>query len=479
MATTIRLEPQEFQSAYNEIITVLDSNKKSRPKFKHVVEIWIDGVYSSKLKVAPNPDGFGVVNLSKHIESYLTSDLDLADVDVFKNIPNSFVKYEIVLKEEYVYDVPFLTVSNNGGFAQYNFSTDHYMELGDFMTVNASLEASYIGEQEITNVVDSSTVVTTKPYVATSVGNAELTSGATTILDDPAVFSEDKYALNNVVDWVDVPNFDPSVYEVESTTPALFLTNLSQNQTVFLDDRINFNFYNKTTNEAYYLEVDSTLGVIRIENNLKTTSDANKFLSVGVAPADILNHSGSTVTLVSGVNPNIDDTIEEYSVVLTDSAGNPTSERFYFKIKSECSPYTNYKLIYLNRSGSFSDFNFELGSNKNVNVKRTNYNKNYGNVTQNGEVITYGWNSYDRGVSSLDTDVTDTYTINSNYITETEGEKIGDLLESPEVYHLENDGTLRAINIKTSSVKIKTRLIDQLVNYSIQFNYSNKNTTQR
>jgi len=480
MSTTIRLEPQEFQSAYNEIITVLDSSQKSRPKFQHIVKIYIDGVYSSKLKVTPNPAGLGVVNLSKHIESYVSGDLDLTDTNIFKQIPNSFVKYHIELEEEYLHNPNFLSVSDNGGFVQYNFTTDHEFSLGDFITVNASVpEGSYIGEQEITNVVSTTAVVTTTAFTATSVGNAELTSGATTIFTDAAVFSADKFALNNVVDWVDVPSFDPTTYLVDSASPSDFLTNLDTTQTVLLDDRINFNFYNKTSNEAEYLEVISTLGTIRIPNNFTTTSDANKFISVGVAPADILNHTGSTVTVVSGIAAMIDDTIESYTVQLIDSAFNPSTELFTFKVKSECSPYTNYKLIYLNKSGSFSGFNFELGSNKKVKVNKKNYNKNYGSAAVNGETVTYGWNSYERGASTYATDVTDTYSVTSDYITELEGEKIADLIQSPEVYHLDSSDVLRAVNINTNSVKIKTRLIDHLVNYSIDFTYATKNTTQR
>jgi hypothetical protein len=41
------------------------------------------------------------------------------------------------------------------------------------------------------------------------------------------------------------------------------------------------------------------------------------------------------------------------------------------------------------------------------------------------------------------------------------------------------DGILRAIDLKTSSFKIKKRMTDNLVNYSLKFNYSNKNTVQR
>ena len=83
MAITIKVEPQEIQSAYNEVIIVLDSTNKAQDKFKYVVDININGTFSSRLKIQSNPQGFGIVNLQKHLESYVTSSLDLESKDMF------------------------------------------------------------------------------------------------------------------------------------------------------------------------------------------------------------------------------------------------------------------------------------------------------------------------------------------------------------------------------------------------------------
>ena len=483
MAITIAVEPQDWQSAYNEVVTILTSTKYTEPKFNYIVQIYVDGVYSSKLKVAPNPSGFGVVNLSKHIEPYLSSDINLSDSNIFKQIPNSYTKYSVVLKEEYVKTMGFLAVTDDGGFAEYDTTAygAHPFVVGDIVTVTITVGGgTYDGEQEITAVNSTTSFTTTEVFTATEVGEAVLSSGATSITDDAAVFSGDKFALNNVVDWIDYNTFDNTDYEVETVTPALFLTNLESSQSVLLDDNINFNIYNKNTDDAYYLEVISTLGTIRIENSFRTTSDASKFLSIGVAPTDILNHSGSVITTVSGSSTVIDSTIDSYTVQLLDGAFAATSELFTFKVKSECKPYENYKLIYLNRAGSFSDFNFELGSSKKVDVKRKNYSKNYGDVTVlDATPQSYGWATSDRGTSVYASLELETYSITSDYLKEAEGNKIWDLIRSPEVYHLTDVGVLRAINIIDSSKSLKTRLQDKLINYNISFNYATKNSTQR
>ena len=221
--------------------------------------------------------------------------------------------------------------------------------------------------------------------------------------------------------------------------------------------------------------------------------------------------------------------------------------------------------MYLNRGGSFSTFNFTLAHTKAVNVKRKTFEQNYGSYDSVSN--TYGWNTYDRGTTVIDTEVEESFTINSDYVNEAVGDTIADLIQSPEVYHLADneyntlganvtitnaidkggflqlqtsaahglkfndvvrlsgfasdsfnqdwrvksvdsttkitinksstptpfvgcgqvlnklsltkDGELRAINIKTSSVNLKQTKKEKLISYSIKFNYSTKNNTQR
>jgi hypothetical protein len=221
-------------------------------------------------------------------------------------------------------------------------------------------------------------------------------------------------------------------------------------------------------------------------------------------------------------------------------------------------------LLYLNRWGSYSSFNFALADSKSVSVNRKTFKQNYG--AYDSATVTYGYESSARGETVLDTDIREVYKITSDYITEAEGNLIEDLISSPDVYHLADneftfdtpqtifttainsgffqirtgtahglnvgdtvqlagfsdgafnqefevlsitgttfatlnkpltvlpftggaetvakqiflsDGILRAVNIKTSSVKVKQRKTDGLINYSLSFEYSNNNTVQR
>ena len=267
---------------------------------------------------------------------------------------------------------------------------------------------------------------------------------------------------------------------------------------------------------------------------------------------DILNGTLSGVPAQATL-PVIDEDTKSYTIELTDLALDSSSVQQTFNLDHRCSVYEGFKLMYLNRGGSFSTFNFELADKKTIKVKKTNFKQNYGeyNVASNS----YGWESSDRGETRLDTDINESYALTSNYMRESYGNLIEDLIISPEVYHLElvvsytdpvatsnmtdtagfltlftastatlsvgdtvllegvslpeyngehiitsivdmattslpvsfgtwslksnEDRRLRAVDVDTSSVKIKRRLTDNLINYSVKIRYSNKNIVQR
>ena len=155
----------------------------------------------------------------------------------------------------------------------------------------------------------------------------------------------------------------------------------------------------------------------------------------------------------------------------------PASETYTFKIDRTCHKFDNYKLMYLDPLGSFLTVNFELSHTKNIKTKKTNYRQNYGSYDATSN--TYGYNSFDRGNTRLDTDITETYDVTTNWVDEEQGSRVIELLKSPEVYHLKDDGALLAIDITTSSMEQKQKVREKLFNYSVKFKYSHKDTVQR
>ena len=438
MAITIKLEPQTFQSAFNEVMVVLDSDKKTESKFQYLVDINIDGVFSSRLKIQSNPQGFGVMNIAKHLESYVTGYLNVADKKTFKVLDGGYALYNISLKEEYVLISNYTTVTNNGGFCQYNFTNDHGYSDADFITIVSDAVFSQQGVQLVTSIISSTSVVTNKVFDATDTGTSVFTNGTVTVQDSATTFTEDKFVLNNVVNWVDVPNWNSDNYELQALNDSLLLSTLPKDFAVSPNERHTMNFYNGTTNDASFLEVTTSRGTFRIDNTYSTSINATKFLSIGVGIFDLENTT-DTVTVVSGSLPMFDSSVTDYSIHLTNATFVRTSKIHTFKTNYKCSDFDGVDFIYQNRDGSFSTFRFALNSTKKVSVRKKSYKQSYGSY--NSTANTYGWNTSDLGITRLDTKVTELYTAQSDYLTQEDGNLIQELIASPEVYKLEKDNT--------------------------------------
>lgn len=463
MSISIKIEPKEFQSTYNEVMIVLDSTNKSQDKFQYVVDVNIEGVTSSRLKIQSNPQGFGVLNIAKHLQSSISSVFESEDRAVFKRIQDSYLKYDVTLSEEYVLISSFTSVGSyvigSVLFSEYGYSSPHNYEIGDFINVSGSTVGSYDGIQEVTVVTSTTSVVTSKVFTSTATGQSILSNGVTTIIPTATVFTGNKFVTNNVVDWVDVPNWDNSDYEMSTTTPGKFLTNLPLEFSSTLTDRFTLNLRNKTTDNARYMKVVSNRGTFYFDNAFNTNAATTEFLSMAVGMYDITNATLS-VTPTQDVLPVFDNDTTSYTVCTTDALLDTTSEVRTFKVDRLTTQHENYKLIYLNEGGSYSCFNFSAASSKSVRVRKKNFTQNYGsyNVNEN----TYGYESQDRGIKRISTEVDETFKLNSNWITEVVGNTIEDLIVSPEVYHIK-DSTYKTGDTPYTVVQVLVNGFNELL----------------
>ena len=479
MSISILLEPQAFQPVYNEVITVLDSTNKTETNFEYIIDISVDGVATSQMKVTSNPEGYGVLDLHRHLEGFVSHDIDITNTDTFQLIPNSFIKYDIALSESYLINVDYTVVNDSGGFARYNCATAHGLQIGDKIIIANSTDASYNGVQTVTSVPTTLTVVTDRAYSATATGDMQLADGSSTIVPSATVFSADKFATSSVLNWLDVPNFDNTDFVLDGGAKLLLAS--SDNYNIKSDSIVRLNMFNNISNKidsvgiTTYSANGNLEGIFNIDNTYSTTSDANKFLTMSVG-ADSLNNTTDVTSVAFGSLPIIKTTTSYYQIRVVDSVSSTTSSIYTFNIDNECNSYTNYQLIYQDALGSFIPINFDMVSKRTVSNSKKQYSKNYGSY--NSVAATYGWASSERGRTVIDTDITEKIDIQTNWVDDATSEKVKDLLLSPVVYHL--DGTnLRAINIKTSSLEVKNKKINKTFNYKIAFEYANKDTRQR
>ena len=173
MAITILKEPQTIQPAYNEIMVVLDSTKKAENKFQYVVDVNVDAVNVSTLRVQSNPQGYGVVNLSKHIEPYIGSNINVDSADVKPLIDRKNMVFEVNTDSVNLGDTDAI-----GGKTDINVSLD--------LTLNGSVGIAYVlqknGELDILyNYTTGFLTANLDVASGTATATAAISEGLTTI----------------------------------------------------------------------------------------------------------------------------------------------------------------------------------------------------------------------------------------------------------------------------------------------------------
>ena len=266
MAITILLEPQEFQPVYNEVITVLSSTNSGQPNFQYVIDVNVDGVNTSRIKVTPNPDGYGVVDLHKHLEPFVNSDIDYSETDTFQLLPNSFIKYDVTLAEQYVIEITGAAAIDTGGFVawQGQFAADqHHLQVGDKIRISNSVGVNYDGVATVTAITSATRIVTNTVYTGAASADYQRADGSPTNVSSLAVFTGEKFANNSVLNWLDVPSFDEDDYKINSTNVGLLLTTTQTNY-VKPESKCYLNFFNSFPNGAGILEVTTSNGVYHV-----------------------------------------------------------------------------------------------------------------------------------------------------------------------------------------------------------------------
>jgi hypothetical protein len=190
-----------------------------------------------------------------------------------------------------------------------------------------------------------------------------------------------------------------------------------------------------------------------------------------------LTTATSSLTVLTGTLPVITASTKEIKIYTKNSGGAQTIATKTFKVKNKCSKYEKIQLVFLDKFGSFIPFTFELVNKHNFAITRADYQQHYGQYAPASN--NWKYNNWDRGKKSLDTQVVESYTINSNWVNQSTSDYLMELFTSPEVYWINEVGTTVAISITSNQTERKQTINDQVINYQLTFEVSNKNNQQR
>lgn len=302
-------------------------------------------------------------------------------------------------------------------------------------------------------------------YPVTPVWNSTSLDEGTNCIATASSFPE-KYVFNGVLTYLDCINWDYDDWDANTTTNGKFFTNVPDNFELDIESYMFLNVYQNSNNEIKYLKIKSNLGTYSVTNSFTTiTADQRRFLQVNGSVKDLFDLGW------------IDNTTKEIEIWCENTTGDKTIESKIFKIVNKCSIYDKMQIIFMDKMGSFIPYTFNKVNRENRNISRTEYQQHYGTYAPAAQNWTY--KTWDRGKKSLDTIVVEQYTLNSDWVNQSTSDYLMELFESPEVYLVKPDGVIIAINLTVQSIERKQVINEQLINYQLTFELSNKNMQQR
>lgn len=145
------------------------------------------------------------------------------------------------------------------------------------------------------------------------------------------------------------------------------------------------------------------------------------------------------------------------------------SETFQFNIVDDCDYFNNKQLVWKNRYGAFDYYKFNKRKSEGLNIQRQTYKQ-----------LPVNWGSSDpkktsisRGLTDFNVSIDETHIINTGFVNQATMVWLEGVYTSPEVYLIENDGSLFPINITSTDYIRKNRGNKELINLELTYVYSN------
>lgn len=224
---------------------------------------------------------------------------------------------------------------------------------------------------------------------------------------------------------------------------------LGQYETLGFMTKNSSNAY-KVNNITYY-GYNSSENVVEgpITMTLSTTIDYTGKFEMGVGPQNLIDLLGTASVTFTNV--------DFYRIFL--GYNSSAISHLTRRIDTQCSPYSNVQLMFLNDVGSYEYWNFDLVSKRTLSVEKTQWKKQ----------LAWDYTVGDRQQSVLSSKANNSYMVNTNWLNEYDYEFLSQLIKSPEAYRIDSQNRYIPIVVTDTKLPPKTHLVDSLFNLTINF----------
>ncbi len=426
MAYTIQREPDTWSPAFNYLTYKVYSSNCDKPNMKYIFDLYVNDKLVNTSKMFPAPNGTCIYDPSKIIQNYLTEYESLFISEGTYSNATETATYFVVFREEYYVGSILTTFLRHTGTTKYT-----WYAAADWMAARSLLR--YTGEympnaSHTTQTTAAKFLGPNKYLVWSNINRADLKEFYKVRPDEHRVLSF--FTRNEARDYYANRIYVASILKepVGSTPRKLFYKDIT------------FSSSPEPSYQMYHLPV----GI----NELNNMSWTGMEIPTGRTP---------------NINPNED---VAYFIWLANGALKPTHRAVGFEIDTCSSRFKHYTVYYQSPKGGWWYINMDKRSEKTTNVNKTTM-KNY---------LSYNYIEK-KEIKVIHTETQGLYKLQTDWLrNQADVEDIKDMLESPNIYLLDEDENIIPVTVNNSTYEIKNVAQDKLVNYTITFNEAfNKN----
>jgi hypothetical protein len=425
MAMTLIAAPQDFTPAYNPCKFIYNSTNKNNEGFRYIYDVYESGTANkiAEYRVLPTfGTGYGEIDLSKLLSSKVSVDFlpfNYSEADT----PNTRYKYDVKVGEEFIVTYNYTAnLVNNGGNVRITPTAAHTFQVGDQVVVDAGTNTLITGLWTVIAITGTTNFTisalwsnVTDPTENGMVTYADKRKTVTRNIENEL----NKWVFNGALPWTQFNSYNLNNYLLDDTS-ALFLTSCPYRNGLVITptQEIWFNgfnngvtgrmIFNNSNGDSFYYDVTNT----EITTQLQVAGP-------------LLN-----LTVISGSLPLIKDDTTYYDFYFIDGSAPPDSQTYTFTIDQRCA-INPFHLVFLDRMGSWGSFAFQLRYTENGSVTKQSFNKDVQGFVSGGEWI---YSNMESGLTTYSSVVEKTYTLNTNWMSESMAIYFQELISSPSVY---------------------------------------------
>lgn len=445
--------------------------------YKYVIDVWKlninTGATSSKLgrfKVPPRPINY---NCNYSVNDVLKSEIsNIGPSIIFPSIsspvsiPDLYTRYTIDIGFEYNPNLTYYDFVNLPSFG-IAFQYNPFLRTGDLITVNKTnytLNPQYNGVRTVGTYSVGTVSIPGLTFSAYFVGLNGSFGDSTPIGADGGLISNllrvsgtssKKLGYNGTRQYREVnTDFTTDYLLTSGSTSSKFLTNYTGYKPIGFSEYETQNIMVEVTSPTFSLVLNTYDNSNVIIGSYSQTISLSSTLKYFAIP------TGTTNLITTYSNPSLFTNVYRYDLSIWNSSR--FSEYLYRVLDRDCSLYDDVRIVFLNRMGGYDYWTFNKDNKRTVNINRSEYKR----------VLGPNYNIGERGQTTLSQDVNHVFSLNSNWISESDYAYLEELISSEDIYIVENNASLTPINITDTSYVIKTQLRDNLFNLTINYKLS-------